>query len=84
MRRRCRLGGGAGFVGAAEFEQDLRGHLVRRDVVGGVLEDGGVLGEGLLVVALGGVGHGETVAGEGVGGVLFEDFGEGGDLVHER
>jgi hypothetical protein len=27
--------------------------------------------------------HGEAVAGEGVGGVGGEDFGEGGDLVHE-
>jgi hypothetical protein len=26
--------------------------------------------------------HGETVAGEGVGGVGGEDFGEGGNLVH--
>jgi hypothetical protein len=26
--------------------------------------------------------HGEAVAGEGVGGVGGEDFGEGGDLVH--
>jgi hypothetical protein len=27
--------------------------------------------------------HREAVAGEGVGGVGGEDFGEGGDLVHE-
>jgi hypothetical protein len=27
--------------------------------------------------------HGEAVAGEGVGGVGGEDFGEGGDLVHD-
>ena len=27
--------------------------------------------------------HGEAVAGEGVGGVGLQDFGEGGDLVHE-
>jgi hypothetical protein len=26
--------------------------------------------------------HGEGVAGEGVGGVLREDLGEGGQLVH--
>jgi hypothetical protein len=26
--------------------------------------------------------HGEAVAGEGVGGVLREDLGEGGELVH--
>src|SRR5438309_709955 len=34
-------------------------------------------------VALGVVFHGEAVAGEGVGGVGGEDFGEGGDLVHD-
>jgi hypothetical protein len=27
--------------------------------------------------------HGEAVAGEGVGWVGVEDFGEGGDLVHQ-
>jgi hypothetical protein len=26
--------------------------------------------------------HGEAVAGEGVGGVGLQNFGEGGDLVH--
>jgi len=73
---------GAGFVCAGELKQELRGHLEGGYVVGCVLEDGVVLGECLIGVAFGGVGHGEAVAGESVGRVLFEDLGEGGDLVH--
>ncbi len=61
----------------------MSGHLVGGDVVGVVLDEGGEFGEGEIGVALGGVLHGEAVAGEGVGGVGGEDFGEGGDLVHE-
>jgi hypothetical protein len=83
------LGGGEaffqacdGFVGAAQFGEGLSGHLVGWDVVGIVVDEGGELREGEVGVALGVVLHGEAVAGEGVGGVGGEDFGEGGDLVH--
>lgn len=72
----------ASIFSAGELEQELRGHLVGGDVVGRVLEDGVVLGERLIRVAFGGVGHGEAVTGEGVGGILLEDLGEGSDLVH--
>ena len=61
----------------------MGGHLVGGDVVGVVVDEGGEFGEGEVGVALGVVFHGEAVAGEGVGGVGGEDFGEGGDLVHE-
>src|SRR6266851_9765156 len=86
----CTLGDGKslleasdGFFSAAEFGEGLGGHLVGGDVVGVVLDEGGEFGEGEGSVALGGVLHGQAVAGEGVGGVGGEDFGEGGDLVHE-
>jgi hypothetical protein len=75
-----------GFVGAAEFGEGLGGHLVGGDVVGTVLDEGGELGEGDVGVAPADLLHGEAIAGEGVGGVGCEDFGEGGDLgvgVHE-
>jgi hypothetical protein len=48
-----------------------------------VVDEGGELGEGEVSVALSVVLHREAVAGEGVGGVGGEDFGEGCDLVHE-
>jgi hypothetical protein len=48
-----------------------------------VLDEGGELGEGEVGVALGAVLHSQAVAGEGVVGVGGEDFGEGGDLVHD-
>ena len=57
--------------------------MVGGDVVGVVVDESGELGEGGGGVALGVVLHGEAVAGEIVGGVGGEDFGEGGDLVHE-
>jgi hypothetical protein len=72
-----------GFVGAAKSGEGLRGHLVGGDIVGVVLDEGGELGEGGVGVALADVLHREAVTGEGVGGVHGEDFGEGGDLVHE-
>jgi hypothetical protein len=71
------------FFGAAQFGEGLGRHLVGGDVVGVVVDEGGELGEGKVGVALGVVLHREAVAGEGVGGVGGEDFGEGGDLVHE-
>jgi hypothetical protein len=74
---------GDGFVSAAQFGEGLGGHLVGGDVIRVVLDEGGEFGEGEVGVALGGVFHGETVAGEGVGGVGGEDFRESGDLVHE-
>jgi hypothetical protein len=69
-----------GLVGAAQFGQGLGGHLVGGNVVGVVVDESGELGEGSVGVALGVVLHGEAVAGEVVGGVGGEDFGEGGDL----
>jgi len=66
-----------GGLGAAEFGEGLRGHLVGGDVVGGVGEEGGELGERGLWIALCSVLHGEGVAGEGVGGVFGEDLSEG-------
>jgi len=48
-----------------------------------VVDEGGEFGEGEVGVALGAVLHSQAVAGEGVGGVGGEDFGEGGDLVHD-
>jgi len=51
-----------------------------------VVDEGGELCKGDFGAALADVLHGEAVAGEGVGGVGGEDFGEGGDLgvgVHE-
>ena len=81
-------GGDAGMeafecgFGAAEFGEGLRGHLVGGDVVGGVGDEGGELGERGLGVAADGVFHGKAVTGEGVGGVQFEYFGESGELVH--
>ena len=72
-----------GFLGAPQFGEGLGGHLVARDIVGVVVDESGELGEGEIGVALGVVFHGEAVAGKGVGGVGGEDFGEGGDLVHD-
>jgi hypothetical protein len=74
---------GDGFLSAAEFGECLGGHLVAGDVIGVVVDEGGEFGESEVGVALGVVFHCEAVAGEGVGGVGGEDFGEGGDLVHE-
>ncbi len=48
-----------------------------------MVDERGEFGEGEVCVALSVVLHGETVAGEGVGGVELQDFVEGGDLVHE-
>jgi hypothetical protein len=73
---------GQGFFGAALFCEGLRGHLVGGDVVGVVLDEDGEFGECGFSVAVGGVFHGEAVAGEGVGGVKLEDFVQGCDLVH--
>jgi hypothetical protein len=47
------------------------------------VDERGEFGEREVGVALGVVLHGEAVAGEGVCRVGGEDFGEGGDLVHE-
>jgi len=84
------LGGGEaffqacdGFVGATQFGEGLSRHLVGGDVVGIVVDEGGELCESEIGPALTVVLHGEAVAGEGVGGVGGEDFGEGGDLVHK-
>jgi hypothetical protein len=84
------LGGGEafsqardGFFGAAEFGKGLSGHLVARDVVGVVVDKGDEFVEGEVSVALSVVLHGEAIAGEGVGGVGGEDFGEGSDLIHD-
>lgn len=73
---------GEGFFGAARFDESLRGHLVARDIIGIVLDEGVEFDEGLIGVVFSDVGHGEAVAGEGVCGVLLEDLGEEGDLVH--
>jgi hypothetical protein len=48
-----------------------------------VVDEGSEFGEGEVGVALGVVLHSKAVAGEGVGGVGGENFGEGGNLVHE-
>jgi len=69
---------GQGFLGAAEGDEGLRGHLVGGNVVGIVLDAGGELAEGGVGMALGDVLHGEAVAGEGVGGIELEDFVERG------
>jgi hypothetical protein len=74
---------GDGFVGAALSGEGLGGHLVGGDVVRIVVDEGGELGEGKVGVALGVVLHREAVTGEGVGGVGGENFGEGGNLVHD-
>ena len=71
-----------GFLRAAQFDEGLGGHLVSGNVVGGVLDERGEFREGGVGLALADVLHGEAVAGEGVGGVDLEDFGECGDLVH--
>lgn len=71
------------FVRATELGEGLGRHLVGGNVVGVVVNEGGELGERDVGVALGGVLHGQAVAGEGVGRVGLQDFGEGGDLVHE-
>jgi hypothetical protein len=70
------------FLGAAEFGQCLRGHLVGGDVVGIVADEGGELGQGCVGVALREMLHGEAVAGEGVGGIELQNFVERGELVH--
>jgi len=74
---------GDGFYGTAEFGEGLGGHLVARDIVWVVVDKGGEFVEGEVGVALSVVLDGEAVAGEGVGGVGGEDFGEGGDLIHD-
>jgi hypothetical protein len=74
---------GDGFFGTAEFCEGLGGHLVARDVVRVVVDKGGEFVEGEVGVALSVVLHGEAVAGEGVGGVGGENFGEGSDLIHD-
>ena len=60
----------------------MRGHLIGGDVVGIVLDEEIEFVERFVGVVFGGVGHGEAVAGEGVGGVLLEHLGEKGDSVH--
>jgi hypothetical protein len=74
---------GDGLFGAVLFGKGLGGHLVRGDVVGVEFDEAGKLGEGGVGVGLRQVLHGETVTGEGVGGVKGEDFREGGEFVHE-
>jgi len=71
-----------GFLRAAELGEGLGGHLVGGNVVGVVLDECGEFCEGSVGLALADVFHGETVAGEGVGGVGLQNFGESGDLVH--
>jgi len=73
---------GEGFVGAVELGQRLGRHLICGDVIGIVGDKGGELFEPFICVALANVFHGESVAGEGVGGVELKDFVECGDLVH--
>jgi len=77
------LQAGDGFFGAVVLCKGLGGHLVGGDVVGVVVDEGREFGESEFAVALSVVLHSEAVAGEGVGGVGGEDFGEGCDLVHE-
>jgi len=74
---------GEGFGGVVELGEGLGGHLVGGDVVGGVGDEGGELGEGGVGIALSDEFHGEAIAGEGVGGVEGEDFLECNDLVHK-
>jgi hypothetical protein len=83
------LGGGKarfeacnGFISAALLGHGLSGHLVRGDVVGVVLDEGGEFSECGVNLALAEVLHGEAVTGEGVCGIELQDFGESGDLVH--
>jgi hypothetical protein len=71
-----------GFLRAVQLGERLGGHLVGRDIVGVVVDEGGEFGEGGVGLSLADVLHGEAIAGEGVGGVGVEDFGEGCDLVH--
>jgi hypothetical protein len=71
-----------GFLRAAELGEGLGGHLVGGNVVGVVLDERGEFCEGGVGLALADVLHGKAVAGEGVGGVGLQNFGEGGDLVH--
>ena len=71
-----------GLLRAAELGEGLGGHLVGGNVVGVVLDERGEFCEGGVGLALADVLHGKPVAGEGVGGVELEDFGECGDLVH--
>lgn len=70
------------LVAAAELGQRLRRHLVGGDVVGTVPNERGELAERLVGLPLGGVGHGQPVAGEGVGGVLFKYLREKSNTVH--
>ena len=60
------------FFVAVELGEGLRGHLVGGDVVGIVLDEEVEFVERFGGVVFGGVGHGEAVTGEGVGGVLLE------------
>ena len=47
------------------------------------MDQGGELGQGEVGIAVGVVFDGESVTCKGVGGVGGENFGEGGDLVHD-
>ena len=48
-----------------------------------MVNENGELCKGEVGIVLRSVLHGETISGKGVGGVGGEDFGEGGNLVHE-
>jgi hypothetical protein len=84
--------GGSDAVGEHGFSvgdsigagQRLGGHEISGSIVGSGFEQDGEFGERAVEVALFGIFHCQSVAGEGVVGILGEDVVEGGDAVHRQ
>jgi len=63
--------------------QRLCGHEITGSVVGTGFEQNGEFGQGTVEVALLRVFHGQTVAREGIVGILREDVVQSGNAVHK-
>ena len=71
-----------GFVRSVELQQQLRRHLIGRNVLRRVLGDRCVLCKCRVTLTLHGERHRQTVAGKWVGGVLRENLSKGLRSVH--
>ncbi len=70
------------FFLAAELGQRLRRHLVRRNVVGIMPNEGGKLRQRRVGLPLAAKFHSKAIAGERIGGVELQYFVECCDLIH--
>ena len=72
----------ASLLGATCLKQKLGGHLIGGNVLWRVREDRFVLCQGLIMVSVRSVGHGQPVPRKRICRVLFKDLGECSNLVH--